>query len=98
MNYHLANSPTYQATGGKKITNFGGDIKDSVAYACLLEQIQPVDEETKQYELIPPITPGHTLGVSFLEFRGKFLSTKVQQFISVVEKAKFVLMCAISKR
>ena len=68
MNYHLANSPTYQTTtGGKKITNFGGDIKDSVAYACLLEQIQPVDEETKSYELIPPITPGATLQVRKLE-------------------------------
>ncbi|XP_076804249.1 plastin-2-like [Clavelina lepadiformis] len=61
MNYHLANSPTYQSqAGGKKITNFSGDIKDSVAYVCLLEQIQPVDEETKQYELTPPITADTT--------------------------------------
>uniref|UniRef100_H2ZFT5 Uncharacterized protein n=1 Tax=Ciona savignyi TaxID=51511 RepID=H2ZFT5_CIOSA len=57
MNYHLANSAKYQAkTGGKKIKNFNADIKDSIAYACLLEQIQPVDEETNQYELMPPIT------------------------------------------
>jgi len=57
MNYHLANSANYQASAakGKKITNFSGDIKDSLAYACLLEQIQPVDEETKDFELIPAI-------------------------------------------
>nr|CAB3263404.1 plastin-2-like [Phallusia mammillata] len=56
VNYHLANSEGYQeAAKGKKITNFSGDIKDSVAYAYLLEQIQPVDEELKQYELDPAI-------------------------------------------
>ena len=57
MNFHLANSVNYQtsAAKGKKITNFSNDIKDSIAYACLLEQIQPVDEDTKEYELMPPI-------------------------------------------
>lgn len=55
MNYHLANSKTYQAIGGKEVTNFSGDIKDSRAYACLLEQIQPRDEETNEYTLIPAI-------------------------------------------
>ena len=65
MNYHLANSAAYQALGGKKVTNFGPDIKNSEAYACLLEQIQPVDEETKRYELHPQITSGETLGVRF---------------------------------
>ena len=55
MNYHLENSKTYQAIGGKPVTNFSGDIKDSKAYACLLEQIQPRDEETNEYTLIPAI-------------------------------------------
>lgn len=31
--------------GGKEITNFSGDIKDSYAYLCLLEQIQPEPED-----------------------------------------------------
>ena len=68
MNYHLANSPTYQASAakGKKITNFSGDIKDSIAYACLLEQIQPVDEETADYELTPPIISTSITKVRFL--------------------------------
>ncbi|XP_078483473.1 plastin-3-like [Ciona intestinalis] len=56
MNYHLQQSDKYkEATGGKVITNFSGDIKDSIAYTCLLERIQPIDEETQQYELSPPI-------------------------------------------
>lgn len=42
VNYHLAKSPKYQ---GKPITNFSGDIKDSYAYLCLLEQIQPQPED-----------------------------------------------------
>ena len=65
MNYHLANSPAYQSSAakGKKITNFSGDIKDSIAYACLLEQIQPIDEDTKEYELIPPLNSNNTLKV-----------------------------------
>ena len=68
MNYHLANSPTYQASAaqGKKITNFSGDIKDSIAYACLLEQIQPVDEETTEFELIPPVHSNAILKVEGL--------------------------------
>lgn len=56
MNYHLGNSESFQAKYPKrKVTNFSGDIKDSIAYAYLLEQIQPVDEELKQYDLQPPI-------------------------------------------
>merc|ERR1739838_1129247 len=47
MNYHLDNSTTYQTLkSGAPVTNFSKDIKDSIAYACLLEQIQPRDEET----------------------------------------------------
>jgi len=57
MNYHLANSKTYQILkNGEKVKNFSSDIKDSIAYACLLEQIQPRDEETNDYALMPPIT------------------------------------------
>ena len=66
MNYHLANSANYQASAarGKKITNFSGDIKDSLAYACLLEEIQPVDEDTKEFELIPAINSNGILKVN----------------------------------
>lgn len=57
MNYHLDNSTTYQTLkSGAPVTNFSKDIKDSIAYACLLEQIQPRDEETNEYELMPAIT------------------------------------------
>lgn len=57
MNYHLANSKTYQMLkAGQPVKNFSGDIKDSIAYACLLEQIQPREEETNEYSLMPPIT------------------------------------------
>lgn len=57
MNYHLANSKTYQILkNGEKVKNFSGDIKDSIAYACLLEQIQPRDEDSNEYSLMPPIT------------------------------------------
>jgi len=63
MNYHLGKSEGYQAKSGKEITNFSGDIKDSVAYCYLLEQIQPVDEDLKQYELEPPINGGQDCAV-----------------------------------
>ncbi len=38
VNYHLARS-----TCGRQISNFSGDIKDSVAYIHLLHQIAPRD-------------------------------------------------------
>ena len=38
VNYHLARS-----TCGRQISNFTGDIKDSVAYIHLLHQIAPRD-------------------------------------------------------
>jgi hypothetical protein len=47
VNYHLSRS----GYTGNEIRNFGGDIKDSVAYTYLLHQIAP-----KNYE--PPITLG----------------------------------------
>jgi len=73
MNFHLANSKTYQALkGGQLIKNFSGDIKDSIAYACLLEQIQPRDEDTNEYSLMPPIT-SDTKAASDLERAEKIL-------------------------
>jgi hypothetical protein len=44
MNYHLSRS-NYK---GNEIRNFGGDIKDSIAYTYLLHQIAP-----KNYD--PPV-------------------------------------------
>lgn len=38
VNFHLARSPC-----GRQISNFTGDIKDSVAYIHLLHQISPRD-------------------------------------------------------
>ncbi|XP_039249917.2 plastin-2-like [Styela clava] len=47
MNYQLEKSSKYKNSpnGGKEIKNFSGDIKDSYAYLCLLEQIQPGPED-----------------------------------------------------
>jgi hypothetical protein len=42
VNYHLARS-NYK---GNDIKNFGGDIKDSVAYIYLLHQIAPKNGDT----------------------------------------------------
>jgi plastin-3 len=39
VNYHLARSPC-----GRQVSNFSGDIKDSVAYIHLLHQIAPRDK------------------------------------------------------
>lgn len=57
MNYHLARSDKWKSLRGEgaTVSNFSGDIKDSVAYCCLLEQIQPVDEESEDYAIQPPI-------------------------------------------
>jgi len=57
MNYHLSQSDKWKSLRGEGavVKNFSGDIKDSIAYCCLLEQIQPVDEETEDYAIQPPI-------------------------------------------
>ena len=56
VNYHLSRS----SYSGNPIRNFAGDIKDSVAYTYLLNQIAP-----KNYE--PPLNLG-PLNVNFFIF------------------------------
>ena len=52
VNYHLSRSTTH-----RRVTNFTGDIKDSIAYSHLLAQIAPRDLG---------ITPHRAEGVSRL--------------------------------
>lgn len=43
INFHLANDKSYVELDRPKITNFKGDLQDSIAYVHLLAQIQPED-------------------------------------------------------